>query len=136
MTLFNRISRLCDENGITRSQLETELNLGKGTISKWRENPNPNAKNILALAQRFNVSTDYLLTGKDADGLTEKDNRDISKDLESIMQKLKSGESGPASFEGTDIPEDDQELLAAQIGLMLRHLKVINKEKYNPNKNK
>ena len=49
---------------------------------------------------------------------------------------LNSQESGPASFDGNDIPEDDRELFAAQLEAMLTRLKKINKELYNPNKNK
>lgn len=43
---------------------------------------------------------------------------------------------GPLSYEGEPIPEEDTELLLGQIELMMRRLKPINKEKYNPNKNK
>ena len=67
---------------------------------------------------------------------TAKNERDIKKDLDSLMEKLSSKEYGPAAYDGEDIPEDDQELFAGQLELMLRRLKAINKEKYNPNKNK
>lgn len=68
--------------------------------------------------------------------LTKKDNKDIAKDLENIMNKLANDEDGPASYDGENIPEDDREMFAAQLEIMLRRLKTINKEKYNPNKNK
>lgn len=68
--------------------------------------------------------------------LTPRDERDIKKDLDSLMEKLKNQENGPAAYDGKDIPEADQELFAGQVELMLRRLKKINKEKYNPNKNK
>lgn len=76
------------------------------------------------------------MTGIDKDGLSEKDNRDIAKDMENIRQKLVNGSDGPLSYDGEPIPEDDVELLLGQIELMMRKLKPINKEKYNPNKNK
>lgn len=63
--------------------------------------------------------------------LSRKDEKDIAKDLNTIMQKLRNGEDGPVSFEGTDIPAEDLELFAGQIELMLRRLKTINKEKYS-----
>lgn len=72
----------------------------------------------------------------DKSQFTSRDERDITSDLNSIMEKLKSGEDGPASFEGEAIPEADQELFAGQLELMLRRLKAINKEKYNPHKKK
>lgn len=67
---------------------------------------------------------------------TAKDNRDIKNDLDSIMEKLSNKEYGPAAFGGDEIPEDDLELFEGQLELMLRRLKAINKEKYNPYKNK
>lgn len=68
--------------------------------------------------------------------LNTRDERDIKKDLDSLMKKLTNNEYGPAAFDGEDIPEDDKELFAGQLELMLRRLKTINKEKYNPHKNK
>ncbi len=68
--------------------------------------------------------------------LTSKDERDIANDLKNIMEKLSNEEAGPASFDGEDIPEADREMFAAQVEIMLKRLKLINKELYNPNKNK
>lgn len=68
--------------------------------------------------------------------LTEKDNRDIKKDLNNLMAKLSNQEYGPAAYDGEEIPEADLELFEGQLELMLRRLKAINKEKYNPHKNK
>lgn len=81
------------------------------------------------------------LTGKDnlkekAPELTAKDERDIAKDMENIRTKLLNGSDGPLSYDGEPIPKEDAELLLGQIELMMRRLKPINKEKYNPNKNK
>ena len=80
------------------------------------------------------------MTGKEdaqqAPQLNARDKRDIAKDLESIMEKLNNQEGGPASFDGQDIPEDDRELFATQLEAMLVRLKKINKDLYNPNKNK
>lgn len=133
MTLVDRIRTLANQRDMSLPQLEVKLGLGNGTISRWKTS-SPNTDKLQKIADYFNVSMDYLL-GRDAQ-LTARDERDIAKDLENIMSKLKNGEDGPASFEGMDIPEADQELFAGQIELMLRRLKAINKEKYNPNKNK
>lgn len=133
MTLVDRIRTLANQRDMSLPQLEVKLGLGNGTISRWKTS-SPNTDKLQKIADYFNVSMDYLL-GRDVQ-LTTRDERDIAKDLENIMSKLKNGEDGPASFEGMDIPEADQELFAGQIELMLRRLKAINKEKYNPNKNK
>lgn len=85
-----------------------------------------NAKKILF--KTYNVKQNPIFT--------KRDERDIKKDLDSLMEKLSNKEYGPAAFDGDDIPEDDQALFAGQLELMLRRLKSINKEKYNPHKNK
>ena len=133
LTLVDRIRTLANQRDMSLPQLEVKLGLGNGTISRWKTS-SPNTDKLQKIADYFNVSMDYLL-GRDVQ-LTTRDERDIAKDLENIMSKLKNGEDGPASFEGMDIPEADQELFAGQIELMLRRMKAINKEKYNPNKNK
>lgn len=141
MTLSDRIQRLAEAKGISQSELEKTLGFGKGTITKWKGSTIPSADKLLKIADYFEVTIDYLMTGKEegsknATELTSKDERDIAKDLSIIMKKLKSGESGPASYDGNEIPEETQELFAQQLDIMLHHLKKINKEKYNPYKNK
>lgn len=135
MSLKERIKALANERGVSLPTLESELGFGNSTIVKW-DKSTPNAEKLNAVAKYFGVSMDYLLNGTDEDGLTEKDNRDIAKDLENLKRKLSNKEDGPASYEGTDIPEDDLDMFTGQIEIMLRRLKTINKEKYNPNKNK
>lgn len=134
MSTYETIKSLCKQHSIAVTALEKELGFGRGSIGKLR-NGQTSAERLQKIADYFNVSTDFLLTGID-DGLTEKDNRDIARDMESIRAKLLSGADGPLSYDGEPIPEEDAELLLGQIELMMRRLKPINKEKYNPNKNK
>ena len=135
MSTYETIKSLCKQHSIAVTALEKELGFGRGSIGKLRTGQT-SAERLQKIADYFHVSTDYLLTGEDNDGLTEKDNRDIAKDMESIRAKLLNGADGPLSYEGEPIPEEDAELLLGQIELMMRRLKTINKEKYNPNKNK
>ena len=135
MSLKNRIKNLAEKRNMTLKSLEVELGFGNGTIAKWDKNI-PNADKLNTVAEFFNVSMEYLLKGIDQDGLSEADNRDIAKDLNNLKEKLSNQENGPANYEGTDIPEDDIDLFLGQVEIMLRRLKHINKEKYNPNKYK
>lgn len=139
MNLYENVKAIAKEKGYSINRLEKELGFARSYISKFK-NITPSMDKVQKIADFLGVSVDYLLSGKEKEigsqTLTPKDERDIAKDLESIMSKLSSKEDGPASFDGTDIPEADQELFAGQIELMLRRLKAINKELYNPNKNK
>ena len=135
MTLKDRVKNLAQERGISLPALEAELGFGNSTIVKW-DKSTPNADKLNAVAKYFGVSMDFLLNGIDVEGLNEKDNKDISKDLENIMNKLSSGEDGPASYNGEALDPEAAELFRDELQIALRRLKIINKEKYTPNKHK
>lgn len=135
MTLHERIKRLADAKGISLPTLEAELGFGNSTIVKWKKSI-PNADKLNAVAQYFNVTMDYLLNGNDEAILTAKDNRDIKKDLDSIMDKLQSGDDGPASYDGEDLSPEAMELFREEMEIALKRLKIMNKEKYTPKKYK
>ena len=78
----------------------------------------------------------YYTPPKNTPVITPKDERDIKKDIENLREKLANKEFGPAAYDGDDISDDDADLFLGQVELMLRRLKVKNKEKYNPHKNK
>lgn len=68
--------------------------------------------------------------------LTPKDEKDISKDVKSIMSKITSREDGPTYYEGNELNEDDLELFRDALELALKRIKIKNKEKYTPKKYK
>ena len=81
------------------------------------------------------------MTGEDSSDkkevtLTPRDERDIKKDLDNIMEKLSSGEDGPASYNGEELDPEAAELFRDELEIALRRLKIINKEKYTPKKYK
>ena len=59
-----RIKALCKSHGISMNKLEDALGFGKGYISKLG-NSTPNTAKIKLIADYFNVSVDYLMTGKE-----------------------------------------------------------------------
>lgn len=61
-----RIKALCKEHGISMNKLEETLGFGKGYISKLGSST-PNTDKIKKIADFFNVSVDYLMTGEEAD---------------------------------------------------------------------
>lgn len=131
MTLKDRVKALAQERGISLPALESELGFGNSTIVKW-DKSTPNADKLNAVAKFFNVSMDYLLNGdtEKSPALTTRDERDIAKDLENIMNKLSAGESGPASYNGEDLDPEAADLFRDELEIALRRLKLINKEKY------
>ncbi len=59
-----RIKNLCKSHGISMNKLEDTLDFGKGYISKL-EKSKPNVTKIKKIADYFNVSVDYLMTGEE-----------------------------------------------------------------------
>lgn len=70
MSTKDRIKELCKNNGISANKLEKNLGFAAGYISKL-DKSTPNAKNIKMIADYFNVSVDYLMTGKDMEFTVE-----------------------------------------------------------------
>lgn len=135
MTLKDRVKTLAQERGISLPTLEAELGFGNSTIVKW-DKSTPNADKLNAVAKYFGVTMDYLLNGINNTKLTEKDERDIAKDLDRIMGEIQKGDDGPLYYNGTEIDQASLSLLQNTIEYALRETKKENKEKYNPHKNK
>ena len=125
------------------------------TIQKWESGiAEPSVAKLKQLATMFNVSMDQLLNEdltiqedfpiigpfskeeSSFSSLSAKDERDITNDLDNIMRKIKNGDDGPLRYNGAEIDEQSLQLLESAINMSLRDLKITNKEKYNPNKNK
>lgn len=112
------------------------------TIQKWEMGiSEPSIAKLRELADLFGVDINDLTTknlekGDTAPILSNKDERDIKKDLDSIINKLTSGEEGPASYDGEELDSEAAELFRDELEIALRRLKIINKEKYTPKKYK
>lgn len=135
MGLYENVRDVAKLKGYSINRLEKELGFARSSISKFNKNV-PSVEKLRQISEFLEVPIETLTSGKYENGLTLKDNLDISKDLHSLMEKLSSKDSGPASFDGEDIPESDREMFAGQLELMLTRLKKINKDLYNPTKNK
>lgn len=62
MNTIDRILALQEQEGISNKDLEKAANLANGSITNWKNHRYfPSANAIIALAQHFQVSTDYLL---------------------------------------------------------------------------
>ena len=66
MTLANRIQTLRKQNGMSQEALAEKLGVTRQAVSKWEsEQSVPDMENIIAISDLFEVSTDYLLKGKE-----------------------------------------------------------------------
>lgn len=138
MTVFERVKSLCDERKISINDLENSLGYSKNTLYRLKSQ-NPGADKIQAIADFFDVSTDYLLGRTDKKryfDLTDKDEKNIQEELQKMIEGLQ-GKNAYAAFDGQtldDMDEEDRELLIASMENTLRLAKRIAKQKYTPKK--
>lgn len=133
------VKKICKERKIPISRLEKDCGFSNGYIRKLQEGKFPSDR-LLVIAEYLDLPVSYLMTGEEPNsepaGLTAKDNRDIKKDLDSIMEKLQSGNGGPASYDGETLSPESMELFRDELEIALKRLKIINKEKYTSKKYK
>lgn len=115
----------------------------------------PNSEMLIKIAKFYGVTIDYLLGNvndpflyvdyarsaadiNDTSGykktptLTKKDERDIAKSLESIMDDLEN--SGDLMFDGDPMSDEARESIRSALKLGLEAAKLKNKEIYTPKK--
>lgn len=144
----NRFNYAITLRNIKPIELSEMTGISKSTISHYMSGyTKPKSGKLFLLAKALNVNEAWLM-GIDVpmernaiiensqQTLTQKDERDIKRDLESLREKLTNKELGPAAYDGEDIPDDDIDLFLGQVDLMLRRVKSRNKERFNPHKNK
>ncbi|WP_420768719.1 helix-turn-helix domain-containing protein [Parageobacillus thermoglucosidasius] len=142
-----RIKELRIKQGLSQENLAKKLGMNRVNISHYERGVITKIpSDVLAkLADIFGVSTDYLL-GKTDDPspsnnsdwdsklpeLTEKDEKDIAKDLQRIMDSLESQEG--LMYDGEPMDEETKELIKISLENSMRLAKRIAKKKFTPKK--
>src|SRR5690625_1280080 len=138
MSTFDRVKKLCEEQKISVVQLEERLNFSRNSLYSWKKNK-PSSEKLEKVADYFDVSTDYLLGRTDKKryyDLTEKDERDIQRELKKIIDG-DGVDSAFAAFDGRvleELDEEDRELLIQSWENTLRLTKRMAKQKFTPKK--
>lgn len=110
MTLKERIKQLCKSNGISMNQLEKELEFAVGYISKL-DKSTPNSKYIQRIADYFNVSVDYLMTGKENEFTIEMAKTDV--ELSNMEKRIKT-----YALKLNQLPKNKQESILNLIDML------------------
>ncbi len=68
MSIGNRISELRKKHNYSQEYVAEQLDVSRQAVSKWEQDrSSPDTKNLVALAELFSVSVEYLATGKAVD---------------------------------------------------------------------
>ena len=97
MDMKERIRHLCKLNHVSMNKVEGDLGFGKGYLSKLGTSK-PNAEKLKKIADYFNVSLDFIMTGKE-DEQKEKDNTDLKQKYSELEELLRSDSMKPVRYE-------------------------------------
>lgn len=137
--LSDSLKTLRAKHGMSQADLAKKLSVTQQAVGRWeREQTAPDFAMLKKMANIFNVSTDYLLgvespQSRPSDGLpplTPKDERQIARDLENIVDSL----NGAAAMSDDPDDEEDRELLKAALLQAMTLSKRIAKKKFTPKK--
>ncbi|MCI9077352.1 MAG: helix-turn-helix transcriptional regulator [Lachnospiraceae bacterium] len=133
MTLLDRVKILCKEKGVAQGKMEKDIGISNGASSKWK-NSSPSIDVIQKLSSYFDVSIEFLVTGKNSPGiiLNTKDENDIARRLEYTLSELDSQES--LMFSGEPLDDNTRELLKISLENSIKIAKVNAKQKFTPKK--
>lgn len=93
---FDNFVRLCEQKGVKPSRALTEAGVPKSAYSYWRIEANagndakPTNQNAVKLAQYFDVTVDYLLTGNQKENPPQQPQSEVDAAVERIRRKLES----------------------------------------------
>lgn len=108
MSVYQRIKDLANERHISISELERTLNFSNGIISKWNKNM-PNTKQLIPIANFFDVSTDYLL-GRTKERSFNKHDKNINEALDEAM-----------SYDGKPLTDHDRDIMKQLLNVYLEN---------------
>ena len=134
--LLNRVKELANERNMTIAELERKLDFGQGSISKWNKQ-SPSSERLQKAADYFDVSTDYLLGRTDKRkyyDLSEKDQKDIQKQLEQIVEDMSKADSIAFSKDSEELTPEAKAAVLASLEESLRIGKTLAKKKFTPKK--
>lgn len=112
---FEIVKELCRRQGISLNTLEERIGFSRNSLYSWK-NSEPKPKKLNAVADYFNVSTDYLL------GRT--DNPVIAGDTVTKTEiDLKKDTAESFFYDGHELNDEDLDLISSLLEARMRNRK-------------
>lgn len=154
-TTANRLNLAMEMRNMKAVDLSEKTGIGKSSISQYRNGiVNPKQDRIYLMAQALNVNEMWLMghdvpmerqspappaaqppTAPYHPELTKRDERDIERRLDAIMNDLSPG-SGLAFYDGKELTEKERDLLRISLKNSMELVRSMAKERFTPKKYK
>lgn len=137
--MYEIFNKLLEERNLKAADVCRGTGLPSSLFSEWKRGKStPKADKMKKIADFFEVSVEYLLTGEEAiekskPTLTPKDERDIEKKLTETLDQIVSGDG--LMFNGEVMDEQTKQLLEISLRNTLESAKITAK-KFTPKKYK
>lgn len=135
--MYEIFSKLLKEQNVRASDVSKATGINPTVFSEWKKGKSsPKIDKLQKIADYFNVSLEYLMSGKNPENFTpilrEKDERDISKKLIDTLEQLEGNDG--LMFDGEALDEETKELLKISLENAIRTAKITSKKKFTPKK--
>ena len=138
MDVGKRIAKLREAMGMNQLEFANKVHINNSVMNRIEKGIRPiRDDELLAISKCLNVSVDYLLgnsTSKEIPTsnllpLTSKDERDIARDLENMIESLDD-----SAARGNTEDDEDRELLRVSLETAMKIAKRTAKKKFTPKK--
>lgn len=136
MTTGEKIRNTREDMDILQQELANAIGMNVSVLSRIEKGTRAiRDDELVKIAQKLQVTTDYLLGNTqpkqgDLPPLTQKDERQISRDLENMLDSL----NGAAAMSDDPEDEEDREMLKAALLHAMTLSKRMAKKKFTPKK--
>lgn len=136
--MYARFELLLKQKNVKVSDVSRATGIRQGVFSDWKMGRyTPKQDKLKKIADYFGVSLDYLMTGEEREWtptLTEKDEKDLDKKVENLLNAVDS--DAGLMLDGEIMDEETREIFAMNLKNALRTAKLAAKAKYTPKKYK
>lgn len=133
---MNQLSELRIRRGLSMKEVAAQLDMPYTTYVNYEKGARePGSETLIRFADFYGVTIDYLIgreTAVPPQELTDRDRRDIARDLEAMVQALCG--SSDLMFDGDPISDEARESIRSALQLGLEVAKVKNKARFTPHK--
>lgn len=135
--MYDIYCKLRDAKKVKDADVVKATGITKSTFSDWKSGRSkPKPEKLQKIADYFGVTLDYLTgnapTSSWQPTLTDKDERDLDKKVENLLNAVDS-DTG-LMLDGEIMDEETREIFAMNLKNALRTTKLAAKAKYTPNK--